>query len=586
MKKFLSLYLRTVKIAWRKKWHYIAGVTFGILLVAFSNYAVFKIKDIVNAIESGGDIVRPLVEMAIILIVPIIVQPISYFYKSYVYSIVTGDIINSLYKKVMSLDYAYHTNKETGRVVSLIMNSHEVPMLFLWNLEIFAFEQIASIAIPLILLGTISPELALYTGLFILVLLPLYGKLVKFGVKERNKLKEVEYKRNSAIIDGVTNYETVRIFARKKDEMHYLSGLVDENVKAIDRYQTSFRILDFASHIGGLAIFGIGAGFIYINRLTLSIGEIVVIVTYMLQLSRKILDVVFSSRTILKNLPLVEDIYSLMDRKSTINEPKRPKKIEKPRGKVKFDHVTFSYNKGKGNGVLHDVSFNINAGETVAFVGPSGGGKSTIARLILRYFDVNKGKVLIDGVNVKALGTENVNSIIGVVPQEPVLFNRSLKYNIGYGFSADEDELDKYMDQIVDAAKKAQIYDFILSLPDGFDTVVGERGLKLSGGQKQRVAIARVIIKNPKIIIFDEATSMLDSESEEAIQKAFHELSRHATTVVIAHRLSTIKNADRIFVVDGGNIVESGNHKQLVQNGNLYAKLWRMQSEGFIKTDN
>ncbi len=583
MKKFLSLYFRTVKLAMKHWPVYLMGLLFTLFWVVILNYAVFKIKDIINAIESGSDLLRPLFEMGLVLVAPLFIQPIALYFKSKAYSYVTGEILNTVYKRVMSLDYKYHTNKETGRVVSMIMNSQEIPMMFLWEFEIFAFEQLAAIVIPLIILSTISPEIALYSAITIIVLIPIYVILIKHGVNERGKLKEVEYKRNSAIIDGVTNYETVRIFARKQQEVHYLTKLVDANMVAIDKYQMSFRILDFASHLGGIIIFGIGGYFIYSQRNVLSVGEIVVIITYLLQLAGKILHLVFGGRHILKNLPVVEDIFELMDRRSTIKEPKVPRTIAQPKGEIEFDNVEFSYNKGIG--VLDGISFKIKPGETVAFVGPSGGGKSTIARMILRYFDVKKGKVKIDGVNVKSLGTDNVNELIGVVPQEPVLFNRSLKYNIGYGFSANEEDLDRYMDKIIEAAKEAQIYDFIQTLPEGFETNVGERGLKLSGGQKQRVAIARVLIKNPKIVIFDEATSMLDSESEGAIQEAFKELSKNSTTIIIAHRLSTIKNVDRIFVIDKGTVIEEGSHAKLLKGNGTYSRLWKIQSEGFKKED-
>lgn len=558
---------------------YILGAIFTVLWIIFTNYAIFKVKDIITAIENGTELLTPLLQMGLVLLAPIFLQPVALYFKSRIYSRVAGDIINALYRRVMSLDYKYHTDKETGKVVSLIMHTHEVPMLYFWEFEVFAMLELGAIVVPIVLLSTISPEIGILSTITIILLLPIYARLIKYGIRERSKLKEVEYKRNSAVIDGVTNYETVRIFARKSDEVNYVTSIVSENVKAIDKHQMSFRVLDFASYLGGLIIFGIGTYFIYINKANFSVGEVVVIVTYLLTISGKILTLVFTGRNILKNMPLVEDVYELLDRRSIIKEPTKPISIQSPKGGIEFKDVVFGYNKGQG--VLNGISFKIKPGETIAFVGPSGGGKSTIARMLLRYFDVNRGKVLIDGVDVKKLGSENVNSLIGVVPQEPVLFNRSLKYNIGYGFSSDESELDKYMDKIIQAAKDAQIYSFIQTLPEGFNTTVGERGLKLSGGQKQRVAIARVLIKNPKIVIFDEATSMLDSESEGAIQEAFKELSKNATTLVIAHRLSTIKNVDRIFVVDNGVVAQVGSHSELLESKGLYHKLWSLQSEGF-----
>ncbi|MDQ6985920.1 MAG: ATP-binding cassette domain-containing protein [Candidatus Dojkabacteria bacterium] len=222
--------------------------------------------------------------------------------------------------------------------------------------------------------------------------------------------------------------------------------------------------------------------------------------------------------------------------------------------------------------------------ETIAFVGTSGGGKSTLTRLLMKYYDVWKGGIEIDGVNIKDLSNKDLREIIGLVPQEPVLFNRSVYYNVGYALD-DIHDLDNLGNKeiIIEACKKAKIHDFIMTLKDGYETKVGERGLKLSGGQKQRIAIARVLIKNPKVVIFDEATSMLDSESEKLIQEAFTVLSQNKTVIIIAHRLSTITHCDNIFVIENGSVAESGTHKELLSDSKIYKNLWDIQSGGFSK---
>ncbi|MBI2357122.1 ABC transporter ATP-binding protein [Candidatus Dojkabacteria bacterium] len=581
MKKILKLYFRTVKLAMKYRWIYLIGLFFSMFLLFFSNYAIFRLKNLVNAIQTGGDIITPLIIIGVVIALPLLLEPATFLPKAYVYAKVMGDLMNILYKRVMSLDYAFHTNKETGKVVSKIMNADTVPLIFFWNFEYWAWENLFSLIIPIVIMVFISREVALLIVLSLLIIVPLQSIAIKYNMKTRYILKEAEYARNSAIIDGVTNYETVRVFARKKDEISYVSKLVSKNIDAVLTYQNSFRLIDFMSRFGGILIFVIGSTGLVYMRESLDAGSIVVVVTYLIQISNKVMSFVFSMREIFKNIPVIEDIYELMDSKSSIDEPEKPEEIADPKGGVEYQDVSFAYNED--NGIISGISMSIPAGETVAFVGPSGGGKSTLVRLLLRYYDVNRGAVLVDGHDIRKLGTDNVNELIGVVPQEPILFNRSLKYNIGYALSPNEEDLDSRMDEIIDACQKAQIFDFIKSLPNGLETVVGERGIKLSGGQKQRVAIARVLLKNPKIIIFDEATSMLDSESEAAIQKAFKELSRGTTTIVIAHRLSTIKNVDRIFVIDKGKLVEQGRHDELVKSKGIYSKLWTLQSGGFTK---
>ena len=240
-------------------------------------------------------------------------------------------------------------------------------------------------------------------------------------------------------------------------------------------------------------------------------------------------------------------------------------------GVVEFDHVDFGY--GPDRQILHDVSFKVEAGQTMAIVGPSGAGKSTISRLLFRFFDVNKGAIVIDGQDIRDITQDSLRMSIGIVPQDTVLFNDTIAYNIGYGRpGASQDEIEE-------AARLASIDHFIKELPQGYNTMVGERGLKLSGGEKQRVAIARTILKGPEIFLFDEATSALDTQTERAIQESLREISKGRTTLVIAHRLSTITHADSILVLQKGRVVEQGHHEELLAKDGLYAKMWAQQSK-------
>jgi ATP-binding cassette subfamily B protein len=262
-------------------------------------------------------------------------------------------------------------------------------------------------------------------------------------------------------------------------------------------------------------------------------------------------------------------MYALLAERSDIEDKPDARPLASGPGRVVFDHVGFWYDERRP--ILQDVSFTIPAGKTVAIVGPTGGGKTTIARLLFRFYDPQRGTISIDGQDIKDVMQQSVHHAIGVVPQDTVLFNDSIYYNIAYG------DVDAGQDDVKDAARRAQLGDFIAKLPDGYLTRVGERGLKLSGGEKQRVAIARVLLKNPEILIFDEATSSLDSRTEHEIQANLRQISAHRTTLIIAHRLSTVVEADEILVLDDGCIVERGPHEALLVRGGTYAAMWERQ---------
>jgi ATP-binding cassette subfamily B protein len=276
-------------------------------------------------------------------------------------------------------------------------------------------------------------------------------------------------------------------------------------------------------------------------------------------------------RQIKQSVTDVERMFTLLMRPREVEDAPDAGKLTLQGGEVKFEGVSFSYNADRP--ILHDVSFTIPAGKTLAAVGSSGAGKSTLARLLFRFYDVNQGVIKIDGQDIRHVSQESLRSAIGVVPQDTVLFNDSIYYNIAYG------RPDATRDEVINAARGAHILNFIESLPQGWDTVVGERGLKLSGGEKQRVAIARTLLKNPAILILDEATSALDTKTEKAIQSELLEIARSRTSLIIAHRLSTVVEADEILVIEAGCIVERGRHTELLAQNGAYAMMWAMQQQ-------
>ena len=303
----------------------------------------------------------------------------------------------------------------------------------------------------------------------------------------------------------------------------------------------------------------------------LTVGDLVLVNALMLQLFLPLGFLGIIYRQLKYALADMDMMFKLLEREEEIKDSPDAKPLVVSKGVVDFEAVDFAYQQDRQ--ILHQVSFEIPAGHKIAIVGPSGSGKSTIARLLFRFYDIQAGCIRIDGQDISQVTQDGLRRAIGIVPQDTVLFNDTIYYNIQYA------NPDASRDEVLQAARMAHIHHFIESLPQGYETLVGERGLKLSGGEKQRVAIARVILKNPKILIFDEATSNLDSQSEQAILSALHEVAQAHTTLVIAHRLSTIVDADRIYVIRDGRILESGRHQDLLANNGLYAELWTLQKQ-------
>jgi ATP-binding cassette subfamily B protein len=387
----------------------------------------------------------------------------------------------------------------------------------------------------------------------------------------RRTMNDLDSKANTKAIDSLLNYETVKYFGNEDYEAkRYDEGLRHYETAAV-KSQTSLSMLNTGqSAIIALAVTlilwrateGVIAG-------TMTLGDLVLVNAFMIQLyiPLNFLGVIY--REIKQALADMERLFGLLGQNREVADAPDARPLQATGAEVRFSHVDFSYEPNRQ--ILFDVDFTIPAGTTTAVVGHSGSGKSTLSRLLFRFYDVNSGGITIDGQDLRKLTQDSLRHNIGIVPQDTVLFNDTIEYNIAYGRPGANHE------QIEAAARAASIHDFIVTLPDGYQTMVGERGLKLSGGEKQRVAIARTLLKDPAILVFDEATSALDSRAEQAIQAQLKEIAKSRTTLVIAHRLSTVADAQQILVLDHGRIVERGTHQALLAQRGLYAQMWERQ---------
>jgi ATP-binding cassette subfamily B protein len=378
---------------------------------------------------------------------------------------------------------------------------------------------------------------------------------------------------NSKAVDSLLNYETVKYFANEKLEATRFDASMAGYERSAIRIWNSLGVLNF----GQALIFYAGVAVIWMMAVTgvlagrLTLGDFVLINTFLMQIYRPLNQIGFVYRELRQSLTDIEEMFKLLDQEPEILDAPGARPLAVTGPVVRFENVTFHYDPDRP--ILKGVDFEVPAGRTIAVVGPSGAGKSTISRLLYRFYDVTTGRVLIDGQDIRDVTQDSLRAAIGMVPQDTVLFNDTIAYNIRYG------RPDATDDEVREAARMAQIGDFIASLPKGFDTQVGERGLKLSGGEKQRVAIARTILKAPPILVLDEATSALDTQTEREIQSALDTVSANRTTLVIAHRLSTVVNADEIIVLRDGRIAERGRHPDLLARDGLYAQMWNRQRE-------
>lgn len=483
-----------------------------------------------------------------------------------------SDMRKELFAHLEKLSFSYYDEVNTGKLMSCIIND-------LFDISEFAHHGPEDIFISIIkLVGTFT-ILGMINVKMTMILIFFTSIMICFSIYYNRKMKTV-FKKNREKIAGVNaitqdslgGIRVVKSFANEAIEMDkFKKG----NEAFVDTKKSSYLIMG-KYHSGNsffqslLYLSAVLAGGLFITRGEMSVSELTVYILYINTFLNPIQKLVDFTEQLQKGMTGFERFLKIMNTKPEIEDEKDAKDIGKVTGDIKFENVSFGYGD---EDILKDVSLNIEAGKTVALVGPSGGGKTTFCSLIPRFYEVTGGRILVDGMDIKHMTQSSLRNAIGIVQQDVYLFGGDIKQNIAYG------KPDATEEEIIIAAKKANIHDFIMSLPEGYNTFVGERGVRLSGGQKQRISIARVFLKNPPILILDEATSALDNESERFIQKSLDELAKDRTTLVIAHRLSTIRNADEILVLTPNGIEEKGNHSELMKQEGIYASLYNMQFE-------
>ena len=479
-----------------------------------------------------------------------------------------------VFRHLHALSLHFHVGRQTGGLSrSIERGTKSIEMLLRFGLfnVLPTFVEIALVFA--ILWGLLDLTIAAVTLLTVSTYVLFTMKVTEWRLQFRRRMNERDNQANTRAIDSLLNFETVKYFGNEEHEARRfdraMAGYEDASVKS----QTSLAFLNIGQavvvSIGlTLVMYLAGVGIVD-GRMT--VGDFVMVNTYLMQLYQPLNFFGFVYREIKQGLIDIEKMFDLLRVEADISDAPDAPPLRLQGGEIRFDRVSFGYDERRP--IFECLNFVVPAGATVALVGTSGAGKSTIGRLLYRFYDVDEGAIFIDGQDLRDVSQASLHAAIGVVPQDTVLFNDSIYYNIAYGRPGASPA------EVEEAARLAHIHDFVMGLPDAYQTLVGERGLKLSGGEKQRVAIARTVLKNPRLLVFDEATSALDSRTESEIQGNLEALSRGRTTLVIAHRLSTVTGADEILVLEEGRVVERGRHSRLLEQRGRYAEMWRRQQE-------
>jgi len=574
--------IRNIKRMLPFLWDYKGRAALALIFLVISKLAIVGmpliLKEIVDTLDKAGEDIILLLPLSLLIAYGALrlVSGLFNELRDAIFARVRYGAIKKLSMQVLTrlyqLSLRFHLERKTGGI-SRDLERGTQSLSSIMNYLVFNIVPTLAelLLVAAILLSQYEWKFAVVISVTVVVYILFTLAITEWRMHFRHTMNRLDSEANSQAIDGLINYETVKYFTNEEYEINRYEKTMSEWEDAAVKSQNSMSLLNFGQ--GAVITVGVTLIMIYAAQGvvdgSMSLGDLVLVNTMMLQLFMPLGFLGIIYRALKYSLADMDLMIKLLDKVPEIQDSDDVSELKICNAEVEFKDVSFSYNKDRQ--ILKTISFKVPAGHKVAIVGASGAGKSTITRLLFRFYDTDAGSILIDGSNIQTVSQKSLRKTIGIVPQDTVLFNDTIFNNIIYA-KPDATEEDVY-----NAAKVASIHDFILSLPDGYKTLVGERGLKLSGGEKQRVAIARVIISKPQIMVFDEATSSLDSKSEQAILQSLKEISQQHTTLVIAHRLSTVVDADEILVMEEGQIVEQGTHTKLINAKGKYEHLWQMQ---------
>ncbi len=570
----MNLYFRALKYVKPYIFRGIIAAICTAIAAGGTAYLPWIIKDMVDKVLKEKDVATLNWIVASIIIV-FIIRGVAYYGQSYLMNYVGQrviiDIRKAVFEKLQRLSLSFYDKNKTGTIMSYVTNDvNALQQAMVENVVEMVTESVILIA-SIVMMIYLDWKLFLVTfSTFPVVLLFIdqFGKRIR---KSGSRIQEATADITSVLQETVSSARVIKSFVREEYEVGRFDRENLNNFRANMKYAqlsaTLTPTIEFVSAVGVTIILWYGGNSVINGSITA--GALVAFLTYAVNISNPIKRLSRVIGNIQKAMAAAQRVFDVLDLPEKIQNAPDAKLLPPVVGNVKFDHVSFAYNPNEE--VLHDVSFDVKPGEMVAFVGPSGAGKSTVASLLPRFYDVTGGTISIDGNDIRKVTLNSLREQVGIVPQETVLFNGSVYDNILYG------RLDATPEEVEAAAKAANAHNFIMELPEGYQTMLGDRGVNISGGQRQRISIARAILKNPQILILDEATSALDTESERVVQEALDRLMIGRTSFVIAHRLSTVKNADKIMVLEKGVLVEQGTHDELIAKDGLYAHLYQIQ---------